>query len=382
VRAASAEERAATGELFAELCAIPSPSGSERACADRVAAELRALGLEVSEDGPVRGSDAGNLLSGIPPAPDASERRLLLCAHLDTVPPAGPVRPVVRDGYWVNAGEGILGADNKAAVAVILALARRLSAEPPPCGIELLFTVREETALEGATAFDAGLLRSAFGYVFDHASPVGEVVVASPTYHRIEAELRGVAAHAGIRPERGRSAIAAAARAIAGMRLGRIDRETTANVGLVEGGSAGNVVPERCRVVAEARSLDDGKAEALVAEMVDRLHDGANAEGCDLDVRVERLFRGYRQRPSDRAVAVAESALRARGHEPRRISTGGGSDANALVAAGFECVNLANGTERNHEPGERVSVAALEAMLDVSLELVARTAEEGEGDGG
>lgn len=382
MRAASAEERAAAGELFAELCAIPSPSGSERACADRVSAQLRALGLEVLEDGPVPGSEAGNLLSRIPQAPGASERGVLLCAHLDTVPLAAPVVPEVRDGYWVNARDGVLGADNKAAVAVILALARRLSAEPPPCGVELLFTVREETALQGATAFDARLLRSEFGYVFDHASPVGEVVVASPTYHRIEAELRGLAAHAGIRPEQGRSAIAAAARAIAGMRLGRIDEETTANVGLLEGGSAGNVVPDRCHLVAEARSLDDGKAEALVAEMVDRLHDGANTEGCDLDVRVERLFGGYRQRPSDRSVATAESALRACGHEPRRIATGGGSDANALVAAGFECVNLANGTERNHEPGERVSVAALEAMLDVAIELVARTAAQGAGDGG
>jgi len=306
---------------------------------------------------------------------------VLLCAHLDTVPLAGPVRPELRDGYWVNAGDGILGADNKAAVAVILALARRMSAEPPPCGVEMLFTVGEETALRGATAFDTGRLCSAFGYVFDHASAIGEVVVASPTYHRVEAELRGLAAHAGIRPERGRSAIAAAARAIAGMRLGRIDEETTANVGLVEGGSAGNVVPERCRVVGEVRSLDDAKAENLVAEMVDRLHDGANAEECDLDVRVERLFHGYRRRPSDRAVAIAESALRACGHEPRRISTGGGSDANALVASGFDCVNLANGTERNHEPGERVSVAALEGMVDVALALVAGAAEHGEDDG-
>ena len=376
MRASSAPERAALGELFAELCHIASPSGSERECADRVAGELRSLGLEVSEDGAgaLAGSDAGNLLARVAPAPGAPERGLLLCAHLVTVPLAGPVRPAVRDGHWVNEGEGILGADNKAAVAVILALARRFAAEPPPCGVELLFTVCEERALAGASAFDPSALRSAFGYVFDHASPIGEIVVASPTYHRVEAELRGVAAHAGIRPQDGRSAIAAAARAIAGMRLGRLDDETTANVGLVSGGTAGNVVPERCRVLAEARSLDEGKVEALVAEMVDRLHDGANAEGCDLDVRVERLFAGYRQRPSDPPVAAAEAALRARGREPRPIATGGGSDANALVLRGFPCVNLANGTERNHEPGERVAVTALEGMLDVALELVEQAA--------
>lgn len=376
MRRASAAERAALGDLFAELCRIPSPSGSERACADRVAAELRALGLEVSEDGAGRavGSDAGNLLARVVPAPGGPERGLLLCAHLDTVPLDGPVRPAIRDGHWINEGDGILGADNKAAVAVILAAARIFAAEPPPCGLEVLFTVREETALAGAAAFEAASLRSAFGFVFDHASPIGEIVVASPTYHRIEAELRGVAAHAGIRPQDGRSAIAAAARAIAAMRLGRIDEETTANVGLVTGGSAGNVVPERCRVLAEARSLDESKVEALVAEMVDRLQDGANAEGCDLDVTVERLFRGYRQGPSDDAVAAAQAALRARGHEPAPISTGGGSDANALVAQGFPCVNLANGTERNHEPGERVAAVALEQMLDVALELVSQGA--------
>ena len=376
MRSASAAERAALGELFAELCRIASPSGSERACADRVAAELRLLGLEVSEDGagPAVASDAGNLLARIAPAPGGPERGLLLCAHLDTVPLDGPVRPAIHDGHWINEGAGILGADNKAAVAVLLAAARIFAAEPPPCGLELLFTVREETALAGAAAFEAASLRSAFGFVFDHASPIGEIVVASPTYHRIEAELRGVAAHAGIRPQDGRSAIAAAARAIAAMRLGRIDEETTANVGLVAGGSAGNVVPERCRVLAEARSLDESKVEALVAEMVDRLQDGANAEGCDLDVTVERLFRSYRQGPSDDAVAAAQAALRARGHEPVPISTGGGSDANALVAQGFPCVNLANGTERNHEPGERVAVAALEQMLDVALELVSQGA--------
>ena len=129
-------------------------------------------------------------------------------------------------------------------------------------------------------------------------------------------------------------------------------------------------MPERCRIEAEARSLDDAKVEAVVAEMVDHVHDGANAAECDLDVTVERLFEGYRTRPSTPHVVVAEAALRACGYEPRRIVTGGASDANALEAAGFSCANLANGTERNHEPGERVSVAALEGMLDVALALL------------
>jgi tripeptide aminopeptidase len=371
VRRADAGERRALGELFAELCAIPSPYGSERACADRAASELRALGLTVEEDGAGAevGSDAGNLLARLPAADGALDGGVLLCAHLDTVPLTGPVEPVCEDGVWRNRHDAILGADNKAAVAVILQAARRWVAEPPLVPVELLFTVCEEYALAGAKAFDVTSLRSRFGYVFDHATPIGEIVVASPYYHRIVAELRGVAAHAGIRPQDGRSAIVAAARAIAAMPLGRLDEETTANVGTIAGGSGINVVPERCRVEAEVRSLDEAKVEALVSELVDHLTDGANAAECDLDVTVSRLFDGYRLKPSLPQLQAAEAALRACGHEPSTLESGGGSDANALIAAGFPCVNLANGTERPHQPDESVAVAALEQMLDVALAL-------------
>jgi tripeptide aminopeptidase len=200
--------------------------------------------------------------------------------------------------------------------------------------------------------------------------------VGSPTYYRLEAHFRGAAAHAGVRPEDGRSAIAAAARAIGALRLGRIDEETTANVGAIQGGLPGttNVVPERASFLAEARSVDDAKIEALVAEMVDHVHDAANEPACecDVDLVVERLFSGYRHRGQDPGVLAAEDALRDCGYEPSRIVTGGGSDANALAARGFPCTNLANGTERNHQPDERVSVAALEGMLDVSLALLDR----------
>lgn len=369
MRGADDAERRRLNELFAELCGIESPFGHERACAERVRGELRGLGLEVEEDDAAEaaGAECGNLLSRVAGPPGAPS--LLLCAHLDTVPLTAPVEPVLVEEGWENAREGVLGADNKAAVAVMLAVARRCVAEPPPVGVELLFTVCEENALAGAKAFDASRLRSRFGYVFDHATPIGEIVLASPTYHRIEAGFQGAAAHAGIRPEDGRSAIRAAAHAVAAMRLGRLDAETTANVGTIHGGSGTNVVPERCRLEAEARSLDGAKVERAVSELIDALHDGANAAECDVDVSVSCLFRGYRTRPSSPAVAAAERALRSRGHEPRHIVTGGGSDANALQTAGFECVNLANGTERNHQPDERVSVAALEAMLDVALAL-------------
>ncbi|HYM56349.1 MAG TPA: M20/M25/M40 family metallo-hydrolase [Solirubrobacteraceae bacterium] len=375
MRPASGAEKARLSDTFAALCRIPSPFGRERACADAVAAQLRAMGLQVEEDGAAgpAGAECGNLLTRIP---GGGERSILLCAHLDTVDDGGvPIEPVVVDGGWENEHVGILGADNKAAVAVILEVARRCSAEGAPVGLELLFTVSEENALAGAKAFDARRLRAEFGYVFDHATPIGEIVIASPTYFRIGAEFHGRAAHAGIRPEDGRSAILAAAQAVAAMPLGRLDPETTANVGSIQGGvGSTNVVPERCRLLAEARSLDPQRVEHVVADMVDAVHDGAASAECDVDVVVEKLFVGYRARSATPAIQAAEAALRACGYEPRRIATGGGSDANALEQAGLRCVNLANGTEHNHEPTERVSVAALEGMLDVAFALVEEAA--------
>jgi tripeptide aminopeptidase len=381
VRLASEAEKARLNETFAELCRISSPFGDERAMADEVARRLRGIGLEVSEDGAAEatGGNAGNLFARIEARGASAPRRtILLCAHLDTVEQTAPIEPIVVDDGWENANEGILGADNKAAVAVILEVARRASIEGAPVDIELLFTVAEENGLVGALHFDTGGLRSEFGYVFDHATPIGEVVVASPSYYRVAAEFHGRAAHAGIRPEEGRSAVLAAAHAITAMPLGRIDGETTANVGSVSGGvGSTNVVPERAKLLAEARSIDPQKAEDVVARMIDAIQDGAMAAECDVDVTSERLFAGYRQKPSAPVVAAAEAALRTCGYEPRRISTGGGSDANALEAGGIPCVNVANGTERNHEPTERVAVAALESMLDVALALLDAAAEAG-----
>jgi tripeptide aminopeptidase len=364
VRPADRAERERLGELFAELCAIPSPFGSEERVADRVVDELARVGVAAESD------HAGNLAAHIP---GTGRRTILLCAHMDTVAYEGTIEPVCEEGVWRNARDGaILGADNKAALAVMLLAAHRAAREPAPVSLEFLFTVQEENALAGAKEVDVGRLQADWGYVFDHATPIGEIVLASPTYHRIDAEFRGASAHAGVRPEDGRNAILAAATAVASMRLGRLDDETTANAGTIRGGAGGtNVVPERCSVALEVRSLDEEKAEAVVAEMVDRLHDGANAAECDVDVMVQCLFHGYRTRPGAPAVLAAESALRRCGYATSRIATGGGSDANAIIAhGGPEVVNLANGTERNHQPDERVAVSELEGMLDVTFALL------------
>ena len=372
---ASQQEREQLIADFIRFCEVESPSGRERPMADAVIAELGGLGLEPEEDDSAAetGSNAGNVLGRIA-GPEGSPT-ILLCAHLDTIPLDAPVKVAREDGLLTNRNEAILGADNKAAVATVLAAARRLADEGAPVGVELLFTTSEERALRGAKAFDRGRLEAQFGYVFDHASPVGEIVVASPTYYRLAADFRGQAAHAGIRPEAGANAIAAAAAAVAKMRLGRLDAETTANAGRIEGGTAANVVAERCNVELEARSLDDGRAGDVIAEMVDACTQAASDGHCDVETSVERLFQGYRLTRTAPAVETAARALAVCGLEPSYIATGGGSDANALIAAGLPVVNLANGTERNHQPDEAVTVDALEAMLDVTLALVAEAGQ-------
>lgn len=361
-------------ETFEALCRIASPTGNERAVADWITGELRSLGLEVEEDDAAAsaGADAGNLLVRIP---GVGERSVMMCAHMDTVPLTAPPDPVRRDGAWVNAEPGILGADNKSAVAALVELARTLVTDELRLpGAELVFTVSEETGLHGAKHFDVARLRSDFGYVFDHASPWGEVITASPTYMRIGAEIRGKAAHAGLHPEQGVSAVLAAAHAVTAMPQGRIDAETTANVGVIRGGTATNVVPDRCYVEAEVRSIDQARVDAVVTEAVDALQDAADQGACDLDLNIERMFSGYRVASSEPSLAIAERALRQLGYEPRRIASGGGSDANAFRVAGFPCTNLANGTEYAHEPRERVSERALEDGLALTLALLGEAA--------
>ncbi len=342
--------------------------------ADSVVAELRALGLEVIEDdaaGPAK-AGAGNILARLP---GRSEEWVMFCAHLDTVPHQGQIDVVHEDGVFRSRGETILGADNKAAVAVFIELVARHADHPPPVGIELLLTVAEEQGLRGAKAFDTSTLYSECGFVLDHASPIGEVIVTSPTQQKVVADFVGVEAHAGIRPEAGSNAIAAAAAAISRMELGRLDERTTANVGVIEGGTSGNVVPGHCRITAEARSLEASRAAELAGTLTEACAWGATEHGCDVDVQVEELFRGYKVAPSSRALALAEAGLRRAAREPVRTPTGGGSDANALIAAGFDCVLLANGTEANHTPEESVSARNLDAMLEVCEGIVAEAAE-------
>jgi tripeptide aminopeptidase len=362
-------------ETFVRLCEIRSPTGEEREVADTVAAELRALGLELSEDdaaGPAE-AGAGNLLARLP---GRGEGWVMFCAHLDTVPHRGQIEVVNDEGVFRSRGETILGADNKAAVAVFMELMARAAESPPPIGIELVLTVAEEQGLRGAKAFDTSILRSRAGFVLDHAGAVGEVVVRTPTQQKILADFTGVEAHAGIRPEDGSSAIAAAAAAITRMALGRLDEGTTANVGRIAGGTSGNVVPGHCWIQAEARSLDAPRAAEVAGEIADACAWGASEHDCDVDVRIEELFRGYELPSSSAALELAEAGLRGAGLEPVRVAIGGGSDANVLRRDGFDCVLLSNGTDAVHTADEMVPAGSLDKMLEVCERIVAAAAAE------
>ena len=359
--------------LFTELAAIPSPPGSERAVADRVAAYLQDLGLEVFEDdaGARIGASAGNLLARLEPSSANGGTPIFLCAHLDTVQPTGPLEPVVEDGIVRNAGGTILGADNKAAVAAMLEAVRLiLSENRPHAGIELLFTPKEEVGLQGAKAFDAERLEAGVGFVFDHAAPIGEVMLGAPHARALDVTMRGRAAHAGIAPEEGRSAIAAAARAITDFRLGRLDDETTANVGLIEGGTAKNIVPDRCSFSIDVRSHDERKLADLVQEMLETITFAEALEQCEAETTVDESYRGYRLGRGDLPVRLACAALEREGFQPRLALGGGGADANIFNERGRPCVNLANGMSAIHTPDEHIAVADLERMVDVTLALV------------
>jgi tripeptide aminopeptidase len=369
-------------DLFLELAGEPSPPGQERAVADQVIRYLRDCGLDPDEDGagPTIGSTAGNVFVRLDPTSEGEP--LFLCAHFDTVPPSDAIEPVVEDGIVRNAKPTILGGDNKSAIAVMLEATRRvLSENRPHAGLELVFTPKEEVGLLGAYAFDPSRLRAKTGYVFDQAAAIGEVILGAPSSQQLDITFHGRAAHAGMFPEEGRSAIAAAARAISEMRLGRVDEETTANIGLINGGTAPNIIPEWCTLVGEARSHDDRKLAELVQEMQDAVTFAATVAECQVETQVRRSYRAYRFKKGDLAVRLAAEALERSGFEPSYNLSGGGADANVFNERGLQCVNLANGMTDIHTPDESIAVADLEAMVEVTLALLDTAASTSSGNG-
>lgn len=356
-------------DLFVRLARIPSPSGEERQVADAVTEYLGDLGLTVLEDetAAVTGCDAGNLLVTLP---GGGHGTVAFCSHLDTVPVDGPPDVIVESGVARTSGTTALGADDKAAVAVLLLLARDLAAAPAAVTVELLFTVGEEIGLQGAKAFAVEELRAEAVFVFDSEGVPGTAITAAPTTKRIDAEFHGVAAHAGIEPENGRSAVVAAARAIAAMKLGRLDEETTANVGLLEGGSAVNVVPEHCALQAEARSRDDGKLATQTSAMVAAITTAAAEVGVDVCVDVSEHYRGYAHDLDGPLLRTVGLAAADAGLEARFVAGGGGSDGNVFNARGLSAVTLGVGFERIHSPHESIRLERLSQLYELAHALI------------
>ncbi len=365
--------RATTDELlarFLELVAVPSPSGCERAISDLIQERLKAAGLSVSEDQSAAqtGLASGNLVAtvrgtggGVP---------IAFSAHMDTVPIERAPTVVVENGVVATDGETILGADDKAAVAVLLQLAEDLAAEPPAGDVTFVISAGEEIGLKGASALDVASVPAAACFVFDSEGPVGTLIMSAPTLKRLTVGFTGRSAHAGIEPEKGRSAVVAASRAVAAMRLGRIDAQTTANVGLIEGGSAANIVPERCVVTAEARGRDEVSLSAQVGHMVEACNLAAAETDVDVTVTIDEDFHGYVHDDESLPVRLALRAFAECGFEPLRIGGGGGSDANVFNLRGLPAVTLGLGFEDLHSPHERLAVARLTDVYRVAHALV------------
>ncbi|MEO6866486.1 MAG: M20/M25/M40 family metallo-hydrolase [Gaiellales bacterium] len=365
---------------FLDLAAIPSESRDEGRVASWCHGYLEGLGLEVIEDDaattiPGGGAGSGNLYARLAPTPGTTGTPIFLCAHLDTVTLEDELDPVLEDRDGVlcvtNANRAILGGDNKAAVAVMLELVRELvQSGEPHAGLEIVLTPCEEIGLLGAAAFDVTTLTAKFGYVFDHANDIGKIVVQAPSQVAITATFTGAAAHSGIAPEKGRSAVRAAADGIAAMPHGRIDEQTTVNIGLIEGGTAVNIVPERCVLRGEIRSLDHDNAAAVTEDVLAAFTDAAARHAVELDVKRIDSYLAYSFTERSAPVAHAKRALEAAGYTPELVTCGGGADAHKFIQNGMPCVNLPNGMQLIHTSDEFIEVDDLLGMLEVSRQLV------------
>ncbi|MDH7479579.1 MAG: M20/M25/M40 family metallo-hydrolase [Syntrophomonadaceae bacterium] len=367
---------------FIELVTIDSPSGEERAVADYLKKELGELGMDVAEDGAGEklGTDCGNLIARL--EGNQAAPAILLAAHMDTVVPGRGIRPLLREGAIYSSGDTILGADDKAGIAVILEVMRRIREERISHGrIEVLFSVGEEQGLLGAKQLDFSRLSAEMGFVLDSSGEIGSFVVQGPVQNQIEATVSGRAAHAGINPEDGINAIQVAARAIANMRLGRIDEETTTNIGVINGGEARNIVPERVYIKGEARSLKTDKLDAVTQQMVKELEREAEAAGAAVEVRVERLYPAFCLSEDQAVVKVTEEAVRRVGLVPRREKSGGGSDANIINGMGIPTVNLGVAMRQVHTREEHIFLHDLEKLAALVLEICRVAAGENAGSG-
>jgi tripeptide aminopeptidase len=366
---------------FLSLVRISSPSKHEADVARWLTATLEGMGVRVDIDdaGERAGADTGNVLAKFPgTAPDAPA--LLLCAHMDTVVPCEKVTPVRNGDVIKTDGTSVLGGDDKAGIAAILEAVRIVRERKIPHGpIDVLFTICEESGLIGAKHFDIGRLRSRAGLVLD-CDGVDELVVQGPAANRMTFTVHGLEAHAGLCPEQGISAIKVAGEAIAAMRLGRIDEETTANIGLIQGGMAGNIVPNRVVLKAETRSRSDAKLKVQTEHMIECLEKAAGrhhvtvegrAHRARVESRVDRDYDPLNVPRDSRIVQLIRNSVEGRGRQLTVRATGVGCDANVFNGRhGLEIANLGCGMRQIHTINEWVDVNDLVATADTLVGLL------------
>jgi len=366
---------------FLELVRIDSETGHEEEISKALKRMFGELGLAVTEDDtkPKTGHGAGNLICELPATPGCEGKDpIFFTAHMDTVTPGKGVKPRLdEDGYIRSDGTTILGSDDKAGLAVMLEAIQVLRERNIPHGpLQFIITVGEEAGLVGARALDKALIRAKYGFALDSDGKVGDICTAAPTQAKIHATVIGKSAHAGVNPEEGISAIQVAAKAIARMPLGRIDADTTANIGRFAGGGPTNIVCERVDIDAEARSLVPEKLDRQVAAMREAFESAAAEFGAKVEFSSEIIYTGYKYDESDEVVQVSMEAVRRLGLEPRLFHSGGGSDANIFNGLGFPTVNLAIGYENIHTTKEQMPVRALVQSTELALEIIRTVAEK------
>ena len=357
---------------FLELIRIPCPTRNERAVGDWLTGHLTALGGTVHEDkaGEALGGNCGNLVADFPgTAPGAPT--IMLTAHMDCVDPCVDIHPVIEDGIIRSDGTTILGADDKAGVTAILETLRQLREQSIPHGpLQVVFTIAEENGVHGSQHLDSSLLHADYGYTMDTHGHPGMMSFKAPGKNQIYIRLQGKAAHAGVEPEKGINAIQAAGKLIATAPQGRIDEETTCNLGRITGGSATNVVAEMCEIFYESRSRDKDKLDRITRQITDHFQQGAKALNCQVITEVSPDYGPYSLATDSPAIGLARQAAESLGFTVQLEESGGGSDANHFNTYGVPTVVLGVGMTNCHTKEEHIEEKDLYDAARLALQIV------------